>query len=225
MRFTDYNAKYAELMAAVRAAEDEHQGSPIYPRPKPLLEWGTHPTHQAFEAFRRPMDRRYWISERAYVEISPQGSADFPYCATVAVRWERDGDSGMNTNPMPHQLTPDEHRGVANVIEMVNSWVSGARSTLPPSGRWSRPQQISRHQLRLLELIETRPRDGRFVELRENRGGWHFAGLSGTCECVSDDGSELVMIVADDPNGYWQAGTRILVGLDRETTAFFHVVK
>ena len=66
-------------------------------------------------------------------------------------------------------------------------------------------------------LLATRPHDGRQVELRENRGGWHYTGLSGTCECLSEDGKQLVLIVECDPESYWPVGTTLLVEIDHET--------
>lgn len=59
--------------------------------------------------------------------------------------------------------------------------------------------------------------DGRQVELRENRGGWRFTGLSGTCERLSEDGKHMVLAVEYDPDSYWPTGTLLLVELDHET--------
>jgi hypothetical protein len=141
MKFLDYNAKYDELWKEVRAADDAFHGGPPPPTGRPLdgprLEWGDHVSHRVFDAFRKPMNRRYWISERAYVGVSPQGSAKFPYVADCAVRWEYDGQTGMNDSPGPHKLTPAEHRTIGDVIEVVEAWVAGEIDALPPSGIWS----------------------------------------------------------------------------------------
>lgn len=140
MKFTDYNAQYDKLWAKVRAADDEFHGGPPPPtgRPhdSPRLEWGEHESHRVFDAFRKPMDRRYWISDRAYVGVSPQGSVKLPYVADCAVRAEYRGDTWMNRQPGPHHLTPAEHRTIADVIEVVEAWVAGERDALPPSGPW-----------------------------------------------------------------------------------------
>lgn len=80
-----------------------------------------------------------------------------------------------------------------------------------------KPEQAEWCRNRVVELLATRPRDGRQVELRENRGGWRYTGLSGTCECLSEDGKHLVLTVEHDPESYWPIGTTLLVELDHET--------
>lgn len=72
------------------------------------------------------------------------------------------------------------------------------------------------------ELTLSRPYDGRLVELRENRGGWRYTGLYGTCVCTSKDGKRLVLAVEIDPDRYWPVGYHVLVYLDHETAAVFY---
>ena len=85
----------------------------------------------------------------------------------------------------------------------------------------SPPQQSEWCRQRVAELLATRPVDGRQVELRENRGGWHYTGLSGTCERLSEDGTHLVLTVEHDPDNYWPIGMMLLAVLDHETRPVF----
>lgn len=66
-------------------------------------------------------------------------------------------------------------------------------------------------------LLATRPHDGRRVVLCESRGGWRYTGLSGICECVSDDGKAVVLTVEHDPEEGWPVGSKVLVTFDHET--------
>lgn len=75
----------------------------------------------------------------------------------------------------------------------------------------------------IAKLCLTRPRDGRFVTLKENRGGWKYTGLSGVCKCLSEDGTRMVLIVENDPEKGWPVGSDVLVELDDETAADFEV--
>lgn len=83
------------------------------------------------------------------------------------------------------------------------------------------PQQSEECRHRVAELLATRPVDGRSVALRENRGGWRYTGLSGTCERLSDDGQQMVLSVEHDPEDYWPPGIKLLVQFDHETQPFF----
>jgi len=80
-----------------------------------------------------------------------------------------------------------------------------------------KPEQALEHRQRVAELLVSRPHDGRKVTLRENRGGWRYEGLSGICECLSEDGSHMVLKVEHDPESYWPLGSTLLVVLDHET--------
>ena len=83
------------------------------------------------------------------------------------------------------------------------------------------PTQSAECQARVAELLATRPVDGRRVQLRENRGGWRYTGLTGICERLSEDGKQLVINVEHDPESYWPAGSLLLVDLDHETQPVF----
>ena len=70
-------------------------------------------------------------------------------------------------------------------------------------------------------LHASRPYDGRRVTLRENRGGWRWTGLSGICVRLAADKSYMVLLVENDPEGYWPVGMEILAQLDAETVPLF----
>lgn len=74
---------------------------------------------------------------------------------------------------------------------------------------------------RIDELRASRPYDGRRVTLHENRGGWRFEGLTGTCTRFAVDGNTMVLCVEYDPEDYWPVGMELLVELDNETSARF----
>ena len=137
MRFADYNLQHEHLRLKVRAEEDAHQGPAPEGGRKHLSEWGSYPSHRVIDAFWKQHARRYWISDRAYVDISPQGSAKLPYCATVSVRMTYGGEQWTNTSPQPHHLTPAEHHEIGDVIKVVDEWIAGERDALPPSGPWA----------------------------------------------------------------------------------------
>lgn len=118
MKFVDYIAECERLWIDVH-------------RQGPAGEWGWHPAHRVWDAFMDLFQREYWISERARVRIWPGRSALYPYSMSS----ER--VDTMCTNLLPHQLTPAEHRMIADIVEMVEMWVAGQLDELPPSGVWS----------------------------------------------------------------------------------------
>lgn len=83
------------------------------------------------------------------------------------------------------------------------------------------PVQSPDSRQHIAELYATRPYDGRRVTLRESRGGWKFAGLSGICMRLAADRSLMVLAVEHDPENYWPFGMEILVALDHETVPAF----
>lgn len=90
------------------------------------------------------------------------------------------------------------------------------------TGRPGPPSQSEESRRKLAELTASRPYDGRYVRLCENRGGWHYAGLFGVCTRVSEDGRFLALVVEEDPEGRWPAGTEVIAEIDHETVpAFF----
>jgi hypothetical protein len=139
MKFIDYNAQHEELWRKVRAAEERFQGKPRPPKGgyEKLSEWGSLPEQRALDAHSKPMQRVYWVSERAAIRIAPQGSDRVPYCADAMVQTTHNGETWMNTNPNPHNLSPAEHRAIGDVIEVVERWVAGEIDDLPPAGVWS----------------------------------------------------------------------------------------
>ncbi len=74
-------------------------------------------------------------------------------------------------------------------------------------------------------------RHGAKVTLYENRGGWRYVGLSGTCIAISARDEYMLIEVDHDPVGYWPVGSRVMVELgesrpganDRTTAAFARV--
>jgi hypothetical protein len=62
----------------------------------------------------------------------------------------------------------------------------------------------------ITELRTSRPYDGRQVTLRESRGGWKFTGISGICVHLAADHRRMVLVVENDPDGYWPVGMLIL---------------
>jgi hypothetical protein len=73
----------------------------------------------------------------------------------------------------------------------------------------------------IAELRASRPYDGRRVTLREKRGGWRYAGVSGVCTRISADGRRMAILVEDDPDGHWPAGLEILAEIDHESVPDF----
>lgn len=82
---------------------------------------------------------------------------------------------------------------------------------------------------RINRARERRPkldsRHGRRVRLMENRGGWRFNGLLGTCVAISARDEFMLLEVEHDPDEYWPAGSRVIVELGTDahgtTTAVF----
>lgn len=70
-------------------------------------------------------------------------------------------------------------------------------------------------------LIASRPYDGRRVTLRETRGGWTYTGISGVCTRISANGDHMVILVENDPDGYWPVGTEILAQIDADSVPVF----
>lgn len=68
------------------------------------------------------------------------------------------------------------------------------------------------------------PRHGLRCSLHENRGGWCYWGLSGTCIAISARGEFMLLEVEHDPEGYWPRGRRVMVelGTDRHGTTTAH---
>lgn len=86
----------------------------------------------------------------------------------------------------------------------------------------SRPPALSAEiQRQIAELRASRPYDGRRVTLHENRGAWKWLGLSGICAHLAADNHYMVLVVENDPEGYWPVGMEILAELDDETSAVF----
>lgn len=73
----------------------------------------------------------------------------------------------------------------------------------------------------IAKLHASRPYDGRHVTLREKRGGWRYTGISGICTRLAADNRYMVLLVENDPDGYWPVGMEILVQLDNETVPDF----
>ena len=67
-----------------------------------------------------------------------------------------------------------------------------------------------------------RPYDGRRVTLREDRGGWRFAGVTGICTRVAADARSMAIRIEHDPESYWPVGREILAELGDGTYAEFH---
>jgi hypothetical protein len=55
----------------------------------------------------------------------------------------------------------------------------------------------------------------------ENRGGWKWSGIRGTCTRIAADRSSMVISVDYCPDDYWPVGMEILADLDRETMPHF----
>ena len=138
MKFDDYVTKYEELWRAIRAYETEFQGGPP-PRTgyAKTSEWGSHPSHTAYDEFAKTMRREYILTARCEVSIHPQGSHDLPYAAFAKTVTEWKGELSWNTNPLPHHFQPGELRLLAEVVHVANEWAAGRLAALPPSGRWS----------------------------------------------------------------------------------------
>lgn len=85
----------------------------------------------------------------------------------------------------------------------------------------SEPTLSAAIQRQIRELRATRPYDGRRVTLHESRGGWKWVGLSGICTYLAADHHYMVLIVENDPEGYWPVGMEILAELDDETVPVF----
>lgn len=73
----------------------------------------------------------------------------------------------------------------------------------------------------IAELNASRPYDGRRVTLRETRGGWTWAGISGICVRLAEDNHYMVLLVENDPDNHWPVGMEILAELDEETVPIF----
>lgn len=83
------------------------------------------------------------------------------------------------------------------------------------------PSQSPDAQSLISKLNISRPYDGRLVQLRESREGWHYTGISGVCTRFAEDGRLMVIVVEHDPRDYWPVGMEILAELDSETVPVF----
>ena len=84
-----------------------------------------------------------------------------------------------------------------------------------------RPKLSAAIQHQIAELHASRPYDGRRVTLRETRGGWTWVGINGICLRIAADRHYMVLLVENDPEGYWPVGMEILAELDHETVPMF----
>lgn len=121
MRYDDFVSEHDRMWA---------KDGPIRAGRAKTDEWGSRPADKEWSAYEETARRCYRISDRAAVNVHPQGVSTRPVALFI---WFRTDDGYINDSPMLHNLTPGEWRGAADILQLVNSWVEGEINDLPPS--------------------------------------------------------------------------------------------